>query len=125
MVTRPCRIIADPPCGWDPHNYKHFPFAGMTREHTRPPNPARYLPELDAVRIQTLETETARRRERQRGGAASKTEYLREVGEVVGWDQGQDASWSFVECAGGEVARSFHGRPMCADNLKTRGDWNP
>ncbi len=109
MVMRPCRIVASPPCGWDPHNYKHFPFPGMTREHTRAPNPARCLSGFYIARIQTLETETARRRERRRGSTSSKTEYLRDIGEVVGWDQGQDASLSFVECAGGEVARSFHG----------------
>jgi hypothetical protein len=123
MVTRLCRIVANPPCEWDPHNYKHFPFPGMTREHTRRPNPARYLPGFDIVRIQTLETETARRRELQRGSTSAKTEYLRDIGEAVGWDQGEDASLSFVECAGGEVARSFHGRPMCAENSKVRGDW--
>lgn len=97
----------------------------MTRGHTKRPNPARYLPGFDVVRIQTLEMETARRSERQRGSSSSKTEYLREVGDVVGWDEGQDASLSFVECAGGEVARSFHGRPMCADNSKARGGWIP
>jgi hypothetical protein len=75
-------------------------------------------------RLQTLE-ETARRRERQRGSTSSKTEYLRDIGEVIGWDQGQGAGLSFVECAGGEIARSFHGRPMCADNTKAHGDWEP
>jgi hypothetical protein len=97
----------------------------MTRDHTRRPNPARYLAGFDVVRIQTLEMETARRRERQRVSPSSKTEYLQDIGDVVGWDQGQDASLSFVECAGGEVARSFHGRPMCVDNSKAAGDWMP
>jgi hypothetical protein len=95
----------------------------MTREHTRASNPARYLPGFTAEGIKALETETARRRERRRESTPSKSEYLRDAGAVVGWDQGQDASLSFVECAGGEIARSLHGRPMCTANSKARGDW--
>jgi len=120
MAMRLCRVDASPPCGWDAHNFKHFPFSGMTREHTRHPNPARYLPDFHVVRIQTLETETARQPDERRDRPPSKTEYLRELRELVGWDLGQDATLSFVECAGGEIARAFHGRPMCLGNPKVR-----
>lgn len=48
----------------------------------------------------------------------SKTEYLRGVPEPIGWDLGQDAALSFVECTGGDVARTFHDRPMSLANLK-------
>lgn len=125
MVVRLCRIETNPPCGWDTHNFKHFPFPGMTREHTRNANPARYSPDFDRVRIRALETETARGPDRRRGQVPSKTEYLREMGEPIGWDQGHDATLSFVECAGGEVARTFHGRPMSITNAKAHGDWEP
>jgi len=120
MTTWRCRVDASPPCSWDAHNFKHFPFSGMTREHTRPPNPARYLPGFHAARIQALETETARESAELCERLPSKTEYLRDQREIVGWDLGQDATLSFVECAGGDVARAFHGRPMCLDNLKAR-----
>jgi hypothetical protein len=72
------------------------------------------------MRIQALETETARQPDERRECLPSKTEYLREVGELIGWDLGQDATLSFVECAGGEVARAFHGRPICLGNPKAR-----
>lgn len=95
----------------------------MTREHTKAPNPARYLPGFTAEAIKALEMGTAHRADRRRELTSSKSEYLRDMSTVVGWDQGQDATLSFVECAGGEIARSFHGRPMCTGNSKARGDW--
>jgi hypothetical protein len=118
MVVRLCRVDADPACGWSPHNFKHFPFAGMTKEHTLPPNPARYLPGYDAERIREIETGTARAPEIRRERTPSKSEYLRDMLQSIGWDLGQDATLSFVECAGGDVARTFHGRPMCTENPK-------
>jgi hypothetical protein len=118
MVVRLCRVDADPACGWSPHNFKHFPFAGMTKEHTLPPNPARYLPGYDAERIREIETGTARAPGIRRERTPSKSEYLRDMLQSIGWDLGQDATLSFVECAGGDVARTFHGRPMCIGNLK-------
>jgi len=48
-------------------------------------------------------------------------EYVRDVGEVIGWDDGREARVSFVECSGGDAAgRAFHGRPMHRDNEKLR-----
>lgn len=79
MVVRLCRVEADPACGWSPHNFKHFPFAGMTKEHTLPPNPARYLPGYDAERIREIETGTARAPGIRRERTPSKSEYLRGV----------------------------------------------
>ncbi|HEY0482336.1 MAG TPA: hypothetical protein VGD37_32670 [Kofleriaceae bacterium] len=70
------------------------------------------------MRIRTLEIETARRSDMQRQRPVSKMEYLRDVSEIIGWDLGQDATLSFVECAGGDVARTFHGRPMSINNPK-------
>jgi hypothetical protein len=51
-----------------------------------------------------------------------KSEYLREVRTVIGWDGGEDATLSFAECSGGDLAgRAFHGRPMAASNRKLAG----
>jgi hypothetical protein len=125
MVVRFCRVDMSPPCSWDPHNFKHFPFAGMTREHTHNANPARYLPSFARDRIRTLEAATARTPDRWCGRIPLKTEYLRDMVEAIGWDKGQDATLSFVECTGGEVARSLHGRPMCIANPRVRGAWEP
>jgi hypothetical protein len=48
-----------------------------------------------------------------------KAEYIRGVDQVIGWDEGKDATISFAECSGGETAgRSYHGRPMAPDNIK-------
>lgn len=90
----------------------------MTREHTLPPNPARYLPGLDAERIRDTETTTARQPGIRRERTPPKSEYQRDTQQVIGWDLGQDATLSFVECAGGDVVRTFHGRPMCTKNPK-------
>lgn len=118
MVVRLCRVDEVPPCSWDLHGFKHFPFPGMTREHTLRSNPARYLPGFDAKRIREIEIETTRDPGIRRDPTASKSQYQRDVHEIIGWDLGQDATLSFVECAGGDVARTFHGRPMCTGNLK-------
>src|ERR1041384_6088550 len=111
MVLPLCRVEGTPPCDWDRHNFKHFPFEGMTRQHPRH-GPARYLPRFDEDRIRTLERDTARRPDGRRQASVSKTEYLRDMVETIGWDRGQDATLSFVECAGGDVTRTLHGRPM-------------
>jgi hypothetical protein len=115
MVSQLCRADMTPPCGWGHHNFKHFPIEGMTRQHTRH-GPSRYLPGFDEARIRALEIETARRAAMRRQRSVSKTEYLRDLSEIIGWDLGQDATLSFVECAGGDVARTFHGRPMSTEN---------
>jgi hypothetical protein len=125
MVVRLCRVHAEPACGWYPHHFKHFPFAGMTRRHTTQNNPARYLPGFDHARIRELETATAREPDRQRSELPAKAAYLRDTREIIGWDLGQDATLSFVECSGGDIARSFHGRPMCGANPKAQGGWEP
>lgn len=101
----------------DSHHFKHFPIEGMTREHTRR-GPARYLPGFEAARIRALEIETVRGPDHRRQRTVSKVEYLRDMREVIGWDLGQDAMISFVECSGGDVARALHGRPMTVENLK-------
>jgi hypothetical protein len=114
MAVWLCRIDASPPCGWSSHGFKHFPFEGMTPRHTHHA-PARYLPGLD---IRALETETVRQPEIRLEQTPSKTEYLRDMQRVIGWDMGQDATLSFVECTGGDRARTLHGRPMHVGNIK-------
>ena len=95
----------------------------MHRDHTRGGNPALYLPTED---IHRLETNTAQTPDRLCLAKPMKREYLRDVGTVIGWDDGQDATLSFVECAGGTITRAFHGRPMHALNKKTlKAGWMP
>ncbi|HEY5373053.1 MAG TPA: hypothetical protein VIK01_05170 [Polyangiaceae bacterium] len=49
----------------------------------------------------------------------TSSEYVRDIGGVIGWDAGLDATLSYVECSGGLVAgRSYHGRPMSSANHK-------
>lgn len=96
---------------------KHDPVAGMTLAHTKRPNPARYL---DLASIEPIERGTIAGFDHT--GTAkppSKTEYLRDTGEVIGWDDGREAEWSFVECCG-NARRAFHGRPMHAGNKKCK-----
>ena len=85
----------------------------MTREKTRRPNPARYL---SGISIRTLQIETIKSPSViAKATPPSKTKYLKKMRQVIGWDDGQDASWSYVECSGSAV-RFFHGRPMHASN---------
>jgi hypothetical protein len=52
----------------------------------------------------------------------AKSEYVRDVEQVIGWDLGQDATVSFVECSGGvRSGRAYHGRPMVRSNPKLKG----
>lgn len=105
-------------CGWSPHGYKHVPFRGMTPNHTAH-KPARYLP---GTNMQELETETVRRGMRTLRSEL-KSEYQRDVGCVIGWDEGRDATVSFVECSGGLVGgRAYHGRPMATSNRKVEDE---
>lgn len=115
-----CRIDANPACSWSPAAYKHFPFRGMTPKHTER-GPARYAPGLGQNDIQTMETTTARQGTWCRGRFPARKEYLRDAEAVIGWDLGQDATLSFVECSGGTTVRSFHGRPMTCANPKAKG----
>lgn len=90
----------------------------MTRGQTRHPLPAKYLLH---VHVQAVETATVAGVERKAIGAlAAKTEYLRATGVVIGWDDGQDATLSYVECSGGAAVRTFHGRPMHPGNRTVR-----
>ena len=109
-----------PPCAWSTHNYKHFPTKGTTRKDTKV-GPAVYLPGTTPTEVRVLESGTARAPDDRDDGEAGKREYLRNMGGVIGWDRGEDASASFVECSGGENAgRSFHGRPMCDASVDQR-----
>jgi hypothetical protein len=102
-------ILPTAACSWSPHRYKHFPLQRMTRQHTvGRGNPARYL---SHVQIRLLETETVQIAPRQVTQTALAT-YIRDMGVVIGWADGQDATVSYVECSGGTTAgRSYHGRP--------------
>jgi hypothetical protein len=89
----------------------------MRREDTRR-GPARYLVGFDARSIQALERETVSGSDTA-GARGLKRMYMRNIGEVIGWDGGMDARFSFVECSGGQVAgRAFHGRPMSDPTIK-------
>lgn len=92
----------------------------MKKEHTRH-GPARYLGGIAHSQMQTIETATV-----QSGECtvlpSTKSEYVRDAGEVIGWDKGEDATWSFVECSGGvSSGRHYHGRPMAESNYKLGG----
>jgi hypothetical protein len=115
-----CLLDADPPCAWCTHDYKHSAARGVGREDTRH-GPARYLA-MPQDEWRALEVETVRHPMHRRGSIQSnKTEYVRSMGRVIGWDAGQDATLSYVECSGGLVSgRTFHGRPMCPDNRTVR-----
>lgn len=118
-------MVASPPCELvrqgNPPGYEHSPIPGMTRQHTRNGSPARYFGDEQAIRA--IEDETARRAPLVRGAFPGKTEYLRSVGEVIGWDDGDDATLSYVECIGSAGCRSRHGRPIREGNPKTRLAW--
>src|SRR5258708_35197124 len=117
MVARlPCLVAStSSPCAWSPHAMKHFPHQGMQREHTRR-GPAKYLAAFTRDRIQALEAETVRHGERGLPLGHTAT-YIRGVGEVIGWDEGLDATLSFVECSGGETSgRTYHRPPMRQQN---------
>lgn len=107
-------------CGWTDHGKKHFPYRGLKREYTRH-RAARYLPGTTAAQIQAIETATVAAPTRVLTPPPGNSEYLRDVGQVIGWDDGQDATLSFAECSGGLTAgRAFHGRPMAWTNPKLR-----
>lgn len=92
----------------------------MTKRHTENGNPSLYLPKLSEVEIQALELATTKDGRRGVSPPAIAT-YVREMGDIIGWDDGQDATVSYVECSGGEFSgRAFHGRPMHQDNPALR-----
>ncbi len=106
-------------CSWTSHGRKHFPFRGMKRDQTRH-GPARYRSGMTHDDICALEKATVRSGE-QLELSEGKSEYLRQLNEIIGWDEGQDATHSFAECSGGlGQGRAFHGRPVCSNNRKHR-----
>ncbi len=94
----------------------------MTAEHTRE-GPARYLPAFGPREVCELETGTIQRPDRLRGRTPAKTEYLRDTGAVIGWDEGEATAISFVECSGGASVRAFHGRPIRPGSPKLGPSW--
>lgn len=108
-------------CGWTEHGKKHFPHRGLTREHTRNGN-AKYLPGTTSTQIRAIETATVQGPATILSPPPGKTEYVRVLDRVIGWDNGEDATISFAECSGGLLAgRAFHGRPMARSNHKLKG----
>jgi len=104
-------------CGWTNHGRKHFPHAGLKQEDTRWPNPARYLPGTTEQQVHQLKTLTVATGGVRGGPPPTKTEYVRDVGAVIGWDLGENAQVSFAEC----TSRAYHGRPMSRSNPKLVG----
>lgn len=114
-VDNQCPVLRS--CTWSQHGRKHFPFRGMLKEHTVR-QPARYRSGLSAEDIRLLEQRTVREGQRDQR-SETKSEYLRPLQEVIGWDRGENASISFVECSGGlSAGRAFHGRPMSDANRR-------
>lgn len=109
-------MAAEPACVWNHHNYKHFAPRGATARYTLNNNPALYLPDASGEDIRVLETATTRTPDLHRGEVGRRVRYLRDAGRVIGWDEGQDAVLSYVECSSG----AYHGRPIHADNHVTR-----
>jgi hypothetical protein len=80
--------------------------------------PARYRAGMTVGDIRALESQTVSQGERLEL-TGTKAEYVRQTDEVIGWDRGEDAVLSFVECSGGLYwGRAFHGRPMSETNIK-------
>jgi hypothetical protein len=105
-------------CSWTSHRRKHFPHRGLKREHTAK-GPAKYLPGTTEGDIRALETETVGHPTRRLALPPQRSEYVRAMGAVIGWDRGRDATFSFAECSGGATGgRSYHGRPMSRENRK-------
>lgn len=102
-------------CGWSANGRRHFPHPGLIKGHTRNGN-AKYLPGTTPAQIQAIETATAATPTTLLSPAPA-SEYVRDVGQVIGWDRGEEAALSFVEC----TSRTFHGRPMASENPKLGG----
>jgi hypothetical protein len=108
-------------CAWTHYNGRHFPHRGLTRRHTSH-GPARYLPGTTPTQIRAIETETVRNPSSVLAHLPGKSEYVRRMDRVIGWDEGNDATVSYAECSGGiSAGRSFHGRPMAMTNHELRG----
>jgi hypothetical protein len=108
-------------CAWSQHDRSHFPTHGSTQAKTQR-GPAKYLPGTTPAQMRAIETATVATPGAARSQPPGKSEYLRDVGAVIGWDKGEETTLSFVECSGGDLAgRAFHGRPMAASNHKLAG----
>ena len=105
-------------CAWSHHGYKHFAAKSDTRGDTANGNPALYLSSFSARFIETIERTTVSIANWRSGNLPQRTEYLRDAGITIGWDDGKDATLSFAECSGGSHARSVHGRPAHVTNAK-------
>lgn len=81
--------------------------------------PAKYC--LHEPQLHSLELDTIRSYDKTRGLLPMKTEYLRKVDALLGWDEGKDAMWSYVECTANGPKRQFHGRPMNDQNAQRFG----
>ena len=114
----PCNGCPCPRCTWIRYP-KHLGHKGLKPAHTIDKNPAKYLPSTD---VRALETATVTRPDRAVGDATAVSEYLRDTGTTIGYDEGVAARWSFVQCGTGTGARSYHGQPMQEGNARTRGD---
>lgn len=115
-LARSCPTILG--CEWASNYRKHWPARGVRKGETRH-GPAKYLSGTSQSDIRLLETETVRAGTRAARGE-HHLEYVRALDKVIGWDLGQDATTSFVECSGGASAgRTFHGRPVAERNRKT------
>jgi hypothetical protein len=66
--------------------------------------PAKYLPSTTEPAIRALESTTRMGADHARGLSVGKVQYLRST-ELIGWDEGKDATWSYVECSGGAGSR--------------------
>jgi|GEM_PF-1897660 len=91
----------------------------MSKNDTRH-GPAKYLPGTSPQDIRQIETDTVHVGVRA-VRAEHQFEYVRALEKVIGWDRGQDATISFVECSGGASAgRTFHGRPVTPRNKRIK-----
>ena len=87
---------------------KHRGHKGLRARHTLG-QPAKYFPGTD---IRALEAATVQHPDRAAGESTTVTKYLRDAGAVIGYDDGVETHWSYVECGTGTGARSYHGRPL-------------
>ena len=116
-TTRSLSCFGDavPPCR--PAVYIKHPPRRRTKIEDTTHGPARYRAGLKRAEV---EWETVKKGRQFYGEAhkGEKTVYLRLVDEVIGWDMGLRATWSYVECSNGlsPSTRRFHGRPMCHQN---------
>lgn len=104
------------PCTWYHHGYKHAAGKHCTKEDTLDGNPALYFYSREEyAAVHALEAQTVATPDCRAGEIPDKVQYLRAMGAAIGWDDGEDATLSYVECSGGST-RWYHGRPMSEKN---------